>query len=211
MFVRYLKGRLDCLVIVCILVVNCLGAVPYNDNLNMFNVAANNEALMEKPESFLSVLEKMLRKYPGFKAKMHMMLNKNLDPVTNMINSTGTEFGAVGDSAPNPYDIYFKFKGIIDADQMLKEDMKSLLRKVQSYVEILKLKKKGWISTIRDLRNDLKALRERKARSRDEVSSTQIESQFAVKYKQALEYHKALGHAQEWERDLNNLLGELFP
>lgn len=165
--------------------------------------------IMERPESFLAVIEKMVHKYPVFKSKMYMMMKKNLDSDSSpSFSNPETSFSAF---PPDPHEIYSKFKAIIDADQMLKEDMQGVLRNVQNVTEMLKIKKKNWLNSIKDLERDLLALRKQKSRAKDEISSTEIDTRFAQKYRKILKYLHAYEQGEKWEKELSSLLSDLFP
>jgi len=186
-------------------------ADPYEtEDLHIFDQHRQKEPEMERPDSFLSVLRKMIHKYPMIKSRMYMMFKQDFDTTGEFGSNPSTGFGDFAASSLDPRQVYLKFKAIIDADQMLKEDMQKLLRRTQNIIDMQKMKKKNWLANIKDLERDLSALKERKSRATDEITATEIENQFAVKYKMILKYFDAYRSAEKWEKELNRLLGELL-
>lgn len=186
--------------------------VVEEEDLDMFNTEKKRNHGLERPESFLSVIEKMMLKFPTLKSKLFILFKKHMDPSTRLMSSNpSTTFGDTGGSIPEPYEIYSKLKSIVDAEQMLREDMQAVLRMAENYTDILKMKQKSWLSNMKDLQNGLDALRTKKTRARDAVSSSEIDNQFAMKFKTFLKYKKAFQQAEEWEKKLDSLLTELFP
>lgn len=168
------------------------------------------DAGIERPDSFLAVLRKMIHKYPVMKSRMYMMLKKDFSATSEAFGGNPSLLLAPHGGRLEPRDIYLKFKSIIEADQLLKEDMQRLLRETRSTIELERIKKKNRLAVIKDLERDLVALKERKRRATDEIASTEIDNLFAVKYRQILKHFRAYKSAENWEKELNHLLGELL-
>lgn len=168
------------------------------------------ENKLEHADAFLSVIEKMIKKYPNFKSRMYMMMKRTLDPAARMFSSNpSTDFG--DGSMISPMHIYMNFKSILDADEMLREDMKKLVRQTQMELDMVKIKKKTWFNTMDDLAADLKHLDERKHASADGIALADIDVQLATKKSQLKACIEMFDNAEAKEKELNKLLGDLVP
>ncbi|OAG29890.1 hypothetical protein NEDG_02127 [Nematocida displodere] len=182
------------------------------EDLNVFSSHQDIDHGIENLDSFISVIEKMLYKYPSIKSKMFIMLKKNLDPSSSLLSSNPNKlFTSSEGMFPDPQEIFAKFKSILDAEEMLKEDLQGVLRTSENYMEILNVKKKGWISAMKDLDGKLISLKERKARVQSRQSSIELEAEFETINKKIHDLYDAIKKGDAWDKRLCQLLTELFP
>ncbi|KAI5171941.1 hypothetical protein NEFER03_1206 [Nematocida sp. LUAm3] len=183
-------------------------------DLNMFDTEGytKSQHIMEKPDSFFSVIEKMIHKYPYLKSKLYIFFKQQYDQSSSFLGGNpATTLSGDGTHVPDPYEIYKRFKSIVEADQMLKDDLRALLRQVQEYTDQLRLKKRKWGAAIKDLTTDMDSLIKQKERAQNRIVSSDIDAKFAAKRALIHTFIKGYENAQKWEKRLNSLLEELFP
>ncbi|KAI5188411.1 hypothetical protein NECID01_0042 [Nematocida sp. AWRm77] len=183
---------------------------PIPEDLDTYNIHRDNSPGLRNPDAFLSVIDKMISKFPNFKSRMYMLMKKRLDPSSQLFSSNPSTLLGDGAPVPSPVSIYMEFKSIMDADQMLKEDMKKLVRKTQRLIDLQKIYKKNLFENIVDLERDITDLVNRKKRSTDSLSANDISATLARRYEQVNTYLKSYNHAEEWDKDLNHRLEGLL-
>ncbi|KAI5186422.1 hypothetical protein NEHOM01_1455 [Nematocida homosporus] len=204
------------LAIAGLFLVECVGAFDRSmqyDDLEMFDTEARKrQHRVERPESFISAIEKVMYKDPMLKSKMFIFFKKHFGPNSKFMSSNPSAIFSESEGlVPDPYEVYSQFKSLIQADQMIKNDMQELLKVVQGYIDLMHMKRRAWYQTLKNGQHNLDEFKRRKARSTDEIASSEIDNQFAIELKKLHSYLKAYESTTVWEKKLSQLLDELFP
>ncbi|KAI5161496.1 hypothetical protein NEAUS03_1623 [Nematocida ausubeli] len=193
--------------IIALILHSSLGAARVEINPDDIMPLRHSKPPMKNMDSFLQVFEKLMQTFPSFKSKVYMRLHKYIDPNGSEMSSNPSTYFKTGmNSVPEPDEIVQRFQSIANAANMLKQERRSLIGKVERYVDQMYLDEKELLRMAEGYVSDMRDLVKQHAAETDPLVESSIVVKFKAKEKIIVKSIAAINRIRRWEVQIEKSL-----